>query len=316
MPGGISKATVFKIINRIDVNLLLIPLIISLFMVILFYYSRLKRINSFFNFKKEEKQDKKKKEKKKRKSSLDTTKEKLYMALLLRNKEKLHNPIFNSSLIGIFLVFLGFLYLNSLVLAILIPLIIYLFLSKIVDEMLVSFDVVVRKNFTILVNHIVKVFSTTNDLGIVLYESSKQMEEPLRSLILTLSREMMTDNSEQQLINFIEETDNLWLHSFIFTLVNYKEGSSKESVVNNLIKLSDMIEARNDVSEKMINERRPIVMLNYMLLVVGVAIFIMNLIMNPMMMSFLFTPTGTLCLIVGVSAALGTILMNIKLLKY
>lgn len=300
------------LLNAINVNSILIPLMIVLSIVILFYFNRLKRINDFYKFRKVDKL----KKSKDNKSILGPVKEKLYMVLLLKNKEKRCDSIFNAYLIVLFIVFLTSLYFKSMILAICIPVLTHVFVSKILDEMIVGFDIIVRKNFTTLINHIVKVFSTTNDLGIVLYESSKEIEEPLRTLILTLSREIMVDNSEQKLIGFIEKTDNLWLHSFILTLLNYKENSSKENVISNLLNLSDMIEKRNQVSEKMINDRKPIVIMNYMVLGVGLCTFIINLAVNPMMKEFLLSTMGTGCLLAGLAATLGTVLINMKLVKY
>ena len=125
----------------------------------------------------------------------------------------------------------------------------------------------------------------------------------------------MTDNSEKNLISFIEKTENLWLHSFVFTLINYKETSSKEDIVENLLTLSGLIDKRNDMSDKMIADRKPVVIVNYMLLVVGIVIFIGNLVLNPIMKSFIFTPMGTFSLIMGISCMFLTVIVNMKFTK-
>ena len=142
------------------------------------------------------------------------------------------------------------------------------------------------------------------------------MKEPLRSLILGLSREMMTGNNEKKLVGFIEKTENLWLHSFIFTLVNYKENSSKDDVIKNLLSLSNMIDKRNELSEKMIADRKPVIIVNYMLLIVGVVIFGGNIFINPTMKEFLFSPIGNFSLIMGVICIFSTIIINMKFAKH
>lgn len=305
-----------KLINHLiksDLNIYLIIMISISISSIIFYYSRLKQIKFLTSSK--QKKKKKKKVIKNRKSLFNSFKEKLNIVLLVRNKESKADMMFNLFLIGLFTIFINFLILDSLPLAISIPSIIFLFTHKILDMLVIDFDSVVRKNFSILINHMVKVFSKTNDLGVVLYESSKEMDEPLRSLILALSREIITNNNEKRLINFIEKTENLWLHAFIFTLINYKENSSKEDVIANLLELGNMIDERNKITEKMVADRKPVVIINYMLLLVGIVIFIGNLILNPIMKTFLFTPIGMVCLILGISAIFSTVIINMKLVK-
>lgn len=242
-------------------------------------------------------------------------KEQLHVVLLFKNKENLFKPIYSLLLVFFFIVFLYFLAIKHLILAIALPAIMYFFTVLIIKQFIVTFDDVVRSNFPMLANHMAKMFSGTSDLSIVLYESSKEIDEPLRSLILKLSRELMVDNSERVLINFISESKNMWLHSFVFTLVNYKETSSKEDIVENLLTLSELIENRKDISEKMTENRKPVVIINYMLLIVGIVIFIGNFIANPIFKPFLFTFLGTFSMIAGVSAIFITIIINLRFTK-
>lgn len=297
--------------TNININLLLIPLLIGSLIVGNVYYKKIKKINSFINYK----QEKEIKPNKRGAYFTKALKEKLSMVLLVRKKEHLTNKIFNAFLISLFAVFLLALLSRSLFLAIAAPALMYFFTIKILDELIVGFDSVVKENFSKLVNHIIKVFSTTNDLSIVLYESSKQVDDPLRSLIMALAREIMADNSEQKLVNFIEKTENLWLHSFVLILLNYKESSSKEDVINNLTSLSDMIEKRNQHTKKMINDRKPLVIMNYMIMTIGLLVFAISSLVNPMMTEFLKTPLGNVCLLAGLSASLGTVLVNLKLTR-
>lgn len=300
------------LLDKNNLNLaLLITIIIALFFIFI-YSSKARRIDALLNPKNSKKSRRNKKNKR---LAFAKLKEKLHIALLLRDKESLSNTIFNTILLSLFFVFIFFLSIDHLLLAITLPILAYIFIFKIIEEMIIDFDKIVRDNFSTLANHMVKVFSRTSDLSIVLYESSKEVEEPLRSLILNLSREIMTDNTEKKLVNFIKKTDNLWLHSFVFTLINYKETSSKEDIIENLLTLSELIDKRNEMSEKMIADRKPVVIVNYMLLIVGITLFIGNLILNPIIKTFIFTPMGTLSLIIGVSCMFLTVITNMKFTK-
>lgn len=300
------------LLDKSILNLVLLTIIITASCFIFVYLNKVKRINALLNPKNSKKV---KKDRQKNSFLFSKLKENLHIALFLRNKESLSNTIFNMILLSLFFVFIFFLSIDHLILAITIPTLAYIFISKIVEELIVDFDKVVRDNFISLANHMVKVFSRTSDLSIVLYESSKEVEEPLRSLILNLSREIMTDNTEKRLVSFIKKTDNLWLHSFVFTLINYKETSSKKDIIENLLTLSELIDKRNEMSEKMIADRKPVVIMNYMLLITGIIIFTGNLIFNPIMKSFIFTPLGTFSLIIGISCIFLTVIINMKFTK-
>lgn len=300
------------LLNKKILNLILLIIITITSYLIINYSYKIKKIYALLN-PKESKKSKKKRQIKK--IFLSKLKENLHIALLLRNKEAYSGTIYRIILLSLCFIFIFFLSIDHLFLAITIPVLIYIFIFKIVKEMIVDFDKVVRDNFSILARHMVKVFSSTSDLSIVLYESSKEVEEPLRSLILNLSREIMTDSTEKRLINFIKQTDNLWLHSFIFILLNYKETSSKKDIVENLLTLSELIDKRNEISQKMVADRKPVVIVNYMLLITGIIIFTGNLIFNPIMKSFIFTPLGTFSLIIGISCIFLTVIINMKFTK-
>lgn len=300
------------LLNKKILNLILLIIITITSYLIINYFYKIKKIYALLN-PKESKKSKKKRQIKK--IFFSKLKENLHIALLLRNKEAYSGTIYRIILLSLCFIFIFFLSIDHLFLAITIPVLIYIFIFKIVKEMIVDFDKVVRDNFSILARHMVKVFSSTSDLSIVLYESSKEVEEPLRSLILNLSREIMTDSTEKRLINFIKKTDNLWLHSFIFILLNYKETSSKKDIVESLLTLSELIDKRNEISQKMVADRKPVVIVNYMLLITGIIIFTGNLIFNPIMKSFIFTPLGTFSLIIGISCIFLTVIINMKFTK-
>lgn len=297
------------LLENINLNLFLIAIMIATLLTGLFYYKRIRYINQLVNV---QKNNKKKKEKGKPFSKL---KETLQILLMLKNKESKLNLLFNSFLLILLVVFFLFIKFENIILAVAVPMVMYIMTGKILNEMIIDFDSVVKKNFSNLVNHMIKHFAKTNDLSIVLYESSKEVEEPLRSLLLTLSREIIVSNNQSRIIDFIEKTDNLWLHSFLLTLVNYKENSSKENVINNLLELSSMVDKRNELSSKMVSDRKPVVIINYMLLVVGIALAIGNIVLNPIMKEFISTPVGIVSVLVGVGSVFLTVLVNMKLVK-
>lgn len=235
--------------------------------------------------------------------------------LISRNKKDKSRVLSLSFFIILFFIFLVFLRLNSVLLAVVIPLIIYVLMIKILEELTIGFDAIIFNNFQTLINHMIKHFSKTNDLSIILYNSSKEVEEPLRSLILRLSREVMVNNEKQKFLDLIEDSNNLWLHAFLLTLVSYKENSSKENIINNLSQLAELIEKRRKLNLKMINDRKPVIIVNYLLLIVGVFIFFSNIFLNPIIKSFIVSPTGVVSVIVGVSCMFLTVLINIKLSK-
>lgn len=276
----------------------------------IFYYRRLSIINSLFNIKSKVKAKKKKGESR----LFSKFKEKLYIYLMYKNKLGNFKRIYGLHLVFLFCVCMLFLKVNKISLALLMPLLIHFFVLKIVEGLTTNMNSIIKNNLPRLINHMVKVFSKTNDLMVVLYESSREMEEPLKSLILNLSRNMVTQNNKKSLLEFAERIDNIWIYSFIFLLINYKETSSKEDVVHNLLSLSEIIEERNHLNSKMIADRKPIIIINYLLLVAGAVIFTGNLFYNPIMIKFLLnTFTGIVCLILGVSCFFLTILVNIKL---
>ena len=255
------------------------------------------------------------KKKKEKENAFKALRKELMQTLALYGKERLFGPIYFGMLILVIGVLLALLLVGHTFLAIILPATMYLLMVQIIREFHIDFNSVVEKNFPILVNHMAKVFSSTSNLGIVLYESSKEIEEPLRSTMLSLSRELMVDVSNKSLYAFLETTNNLWLHSFIFTLINYKETSSKEDVVDNLLAISNLIETRRDLAEKMAEQRKPVVIINYLLLIVGIVILGVNIVYNPAFIQFMFTPLGTVAVFGGISAVFITIIMNIKFTK-
>ena len=143
------------LLDKSILNLVLLIIIITASCFIFVYLNKVKRINALLSPKSSKKV---KKDRQKNSFLFSKLKENLHIALLLRNKESLSNTIFNIILLSLFFVFIFFLSIDHLILAITIPTLAYIFISKIVEELIVDFDKVVRDNFTSLANHMVKVF--------------------------------------------------------------------------------------------------------------------------------------------------------------
>lgn len=299
----------------ININLIMVATMALAFIFALKYYKNILLINKFYDV--GNKKNKVKQIKNEKGGIFKSFREKLQTYLVYKNKTEKYNTIYNLSLLILFGVFLLFLKLDSLFLAVLMPTLLYIFSVKIIEALTTNMDAIIRKDLPELINHMLKVFSKTNDLMIVLYESSKEMKRgPVRDLIHTLPRKMITQSNEKSLLEFAEKVNNIWIHSFAFLLINYKKTSKKEDIVSNLLALSKIMEERNGLSAKMIADRKPVVIVNYMLLVMGLIVFVGNLVYNPIMFNFILrTTTGVGCLVLGTCCFFLTILMNIKLVQ-
>ena len=297
-----------------NLNIILIIVAGLAFISLLHYVSRQRKIKMLINNKNNNKNAKKKLVKEA--PQYNRLKKDLNTLLLLKGKENYSSSIYGLILLSLVGVFLLLLTMDNPVLAVIIPVEIYVFMGIIVKELIIDFDVTVRANLPILINHMVKGFSKTNDLTVVMYESSKELQDPMRKSFFDLSRKMIANSSEQVLVDFADTLDNTWLHAFIFLLVNYKQNSSKEDIVNNLLELSKMIERRNEITAKMITDRKPVVIMNYLVWGAGILVFMGNLIFNPIAINyFIHSIQGGVVLIAGIVAIFSTIIINIKLSK-
>ena len=299
-----------KLFSEIDFkNLFLLIAVCSLFLSCIFI-NRVKKNTKLYSI------DKNKKVKKNKKEYLKTFKKKLEFILITQNKEKHLNLIYLVYIVANFSLFLFLLMKNSLILSILSPLLIHFMFDKILNSMIISVDSIVQRNFTELANHMIKVFSKTNDVSVVLYETSFYVEEPIKNLLLKMTRELSSNNTETGILKFMNELDNLWIHAFLLTLLNYKRNSSKENVIENLLSLSEIVSNKQELTSKMISDRKPVVIINYMLAIIGCVLLVGNFALNPIMGDFMFNSIlGNFSFLSGIFAVLFTILMNVKLIK-
>lgn len=206
--------------------------------------------------------------------------------------------------------------LKKYLLALVFPLLIHWFVCKALDLMSATIHTFVQKELPLAIKHLIKTMSKTNDLKTVMYETSKNLKEPLRSKFFDLSRQLITDNHEKALMEFAEGIGNTWIYAFVFLLNSYKEQSKKADVIKNLALLADMMERENYLKEKGLTDKKSVVILNYALGVVGLIALAANLIFNPYAVDFFFNSLGGMVvLIIGTVAILGTFIINLMLTR-
>lgn len=212
--------------------------------------------------------------------------------------------------------FMLFLFMREWFLAIVFPLLVHWFVLKALELKSISIHAYIQKELPLAIRHLIKIMTKINDLKTVMYETSKNLNEPLRSKFFDLSRRMVTENYEKCLMEFAEELDDTWIYAFAFLLVNYKEQSKKADIIKNLAMLSDMLEKENYLRERGLTDKKSIIVLNYSLAVISVAAFALNLAFNKYAYDFFFNSAGgMISLLIGFAAVLITLLMNLFLTK-
>ncbi|MFF2531484.1 pilus assembly protein TadB [Brevibacillus sp. NPDC058079] len=200
--------------------------------------------------------------------------------------------------------------------ALLFPLMIHWFVCKALELLADSIHSFIQKELPLAIKHLIKTMTKTSDLKTVMYETSKNLKEPLRSKFFDLSRKMITENYEKSLMEFAEELDNTWTYAFAFLLLSYKEQSKKTDVIKNLTTLADMMEKENYLKDKSLTDKKSIVILNYCLGVISLLALVANLGFNSYATEFFFNSVGgMISLLIGFTAILGTFLINFVLTK-
>ncbi|MBP1308693.1 hypothetical protein JOD82_001713 [Paenibacillus sp. 1182] len=211
---------------------------------------------------------------------------------------------------------LAFVFSQKFLLAIIFPFLVHWFANKILNLMTINIHFYIEKELPLAIKHLIKSMTKMNDLKLVMLETSNTLQEPLRSYFLELSRKMVTENYEKSLMEFADELNDTWIYAFTFLLLSYKEQSKKADVIQNLSNLAEMMENENHLKEKRITERKATVILNSCLGVFAISGLILNLIFNKYAVEFFFNSfAGMLLLIVGVTAIMGTFIINLMLSK-
>lgn len=249
-----------------------------------------------------------------KKGMLDEIKELSNQVFLYRKNKKAAQTLYYFMILFPFVIFITLVVLGEFLPAIFIPVIFFLSSKKILKLMAIPKDVVVREELPQLIRHFIKVLSQTDDIATVLYESSKFSKEPLRSAFQEASRRISNESFEVVLDDLGKKIDNMWVYSFVFILSSLKSTSKKQDVVNNLVLLAEIVEKEDRQATKAVVEKKGMIFLNWVLLVIGIAGFLFHVIFTEKGYEFFFsTNVGNVLVIVGFVLSIGTILINLKL---
>lgn len=208
---------------------------------------------------------------------------------------------------GAFLVSVG-----QLFFAFTLPVILLIAINHIVVDLRTSFSESLKNAMPTSVNGILRTFTKYSDLQTVLYETSKISMNPMRSILEGMSRQMVSMSPDIVIRETTNKLNNTWLHSLLFIILNYAEGTPKIEVVKNLRVLRDIVERENKTktSEKL--ERKMSVTINYVLCIIAMIAAAGNIVFNKGAIDFYFsTPLGLLCFFGSLILIAATIFSNI-----
>lgn len=221
------------------------------------------------------------------------------------------NLIFGGIIAAEMISFLGLILMQKYFVAILFVIIIHLIALKLIRIKTVQISDYVQSDLPSSIKHVVKVLTKTNDLKTVFLDASKGMKEPLRSRFVEMSRLMTSNSHENALMKFADETQSIWSYTFAFIMNSYSDSSKKSEIIRNLTLLGEMMEAENQLAERRVTERKPMIILNNVLLILGLLTFLANLWKNDYSFTFFFeTPGGVMSLILGFTCLGLTLIVN------
>jgi hypothetical protein len=241
-----------------------------------------------------------------------TLRKKTNMYYQFKKKKEMANYLYYGILIFEGVLFVGFLMWNKPIFAIAFPLTVHVTAVKGLDLLSLSVHYYIQKELPNAIKHLIKVMSKTSDLKTIMYETSKNLNEPLRGMFFDMSRRMLTENHEKVLMEVAEELDDIWFYAFAFLMVSYKEQSKKSDIITNLTTLADMLDKEMYVKEKAITDKKFVVIMNYAVALIAVAIFLLNVFINEHAVPFFFGSLGgMIAFLAGIWAIVGTILINL-----
>lgn len=248
--------------------------------------------------------------------SLRNIYEELEMVLATKGKEHITDTVFYIFMGVLGTTFLIFAFFKVYIMAIFAPLALAWYAKRLIHEMKQDSIVLIERTLPSAIDNLIRISTSHNDVKTIVYETSKDVDEPLRGILDNLSSRMITRNPREVLDEFAHEYDNVWLSSFAFTLISYLEDADKEATMSNLRNLRDILYQENEGKVKLASERKYGIMINYALAVAGFAVAIVNGIFNPVGKEFFFHSFfGLVCLIGGFATILGTVTLNVRLGK-
>lgn len=213
-------------------------------------------------------------------------------------------------------IFVAMLFTGQIVLAVGYPLAFVWFVRKLVRISRKDPVIEMEEELPAMIDNMIRVFSKYSDIRTIIYETSLMTEGKLQAELDFLSRQMNSKNPRVVLEEWSEKYNSVWLNSFGFTLIGYLDDTSKDETIQNLRHLRNILEKENTAKKDAIKERKPSLIINYSLAVIAVVLGIVNIIFNPIAFNFFFhSYLGLFCFTAGFGFVMGTIYMNIRMMK-
>lgn len=193
----------------------------------------------------------------------------------------------------------------------------FIWFVRLISRTAVKDEVIeLEEELPVVIDNMIRIFSKYSDIKNLLYETSLTTNGSMKAEINLLSRQMNSRNPYVVLEEFSEKHDSVWLNSLGFTLMGYLQDGTKDETIRNLRHLRSILETENKTKKKAISERKPSLMLNYALATIGALAALANIVFNPQAFNFFFhSYLGLFCFTAGFAFILGTIYMNIKMMK-
>lgn len=233
-----------------------------------------------------------------------------------RGKNNISDLVFYGIVALTLIIFIGMLLTGQFILAIVYPIAFIWFVRRMMVVATKDPIVEMEEELPMTIDNMIRILSRYSDIRTVMYETSLTTKGPLRKELDLLVSQMNTRNPIVVLEEFSCKHNSVWLNNFGFTLLGYLGDSSKEETIQNLRHLRNLLSDDTKKKKDAIKERKPSVMINYALAAVGVVTGIANILFNPYGFDFFFhSYIGLFCFTIGFASVLGTIYMNIKMLK-
>lgn len=240
----------------------------------------------------------------------------LHTFCLSKDKEHLVGTLFSATLIALVGVFGFLIAMKQLVLAIGFPLILLKFLDYIVAFSTRHTIEDIEEQLPSAIDKFIRVSTKNDDIKKILYTTSLDLEEPLKSIFDGLAIKMSSGYKTDALMDLGNRYNNIWVWSFVFILIGYSTNTAKAETVESLRNLRILLEGENLNQKNQARERKYGVAINYTLIAIAFVGFILNLIFNPIAKEFFFASLGgLLCLAGGFGSIFVTIIVNIKMVK-
>lgn len=240
----------------------------------------------------------------------------LEIVLTEKGKESLTDTLFYITVTFLAFLVVYFITVHQILLAVVAPIALAKAINRIVVLLGTNVMEKVEEQLPFAIDNIIRISSKYGDLKNIMYEASRTVDNPLRNILEQLSRKMISGNTEQVLMEFAQEYDNVWIYSLVFTLLSYVQDANKENTIKNLKHLRNILEKENNLKKASVTDKRYGVMVNYALAFFAGIAGIGNILFNPVGKDFFFSSfTGIICFVLGYGCVLLTIMINITMSK-